>query len=160
MEIDALKSRLAINKSGLDDEVSQQPMLYFEVSEAYVEAAAVRDACKEELTSIDAVLDGEVRTALARSEEKVTEAMVKNSVQSHQKHQDAFDTYMTAKTKADLLAALKEAFAQRGYMLRDLAQLFMASYYEQASMGAGSLDKAKYQKTRGRLAGARAGRKE
>ena len=158
MEIEQLKARLAINKGGLDDEVSQQPTLYFEVSEAYVEAAAVRDACKEELTSIDASLDGEVRAALARSEDKVTEAMVKNSVQSHEKHQAAFDTYMEAKTKADLLAALKEAFGQRGYMLRDLAQLFMASYYEQSSMSNGSLDRAKYQKNRERLAEARGAR--
>jgi hypothetical protein len=158
MEIDEFKALLAINKATLDDEVSKQPMLYFEVSEAYVDAAAVRDACKEELTSIDATLDGEVRLALGRKEEKVTEAMVKNAVQTHQKHQDAFDTYMSAKNKADLLAALKDAFSQRSYMLRDLIQLYMTSYYEKTSMGGDSLDKAKYQKNRERLAEARAAR--
>lgn len=157
MEINELKELLAINKGNLDDEVSKHPMLYFEVSEAYVEAAAVRDACKEELTSIDASLDGEVRLALGRKEEKVTEAMVKNSVQTHQKHQDAFDTYMAAKSKADLLSAMKEAFAQRGYMLRDLTQLFLTSYYENTSMG-GELDRIKYKKNRERLAEARAAR--
>lgn len=157
MEINELKELLAINKGNLDEEVSRQPMLFFEVSEAYVHAAAERDACKEELTSIDAELDGTVRAALAKKE-KVTEAMVKNAVQSHQKHQDAFDTYMQAKTKADLLSALKEAFSQRGYMLRDLAQLFMASYYEQTSVGTTNLERAKYNKNRERLADARAGR--
>ena len=153
--LEELKEHLAINKTKLDDEVSNQPMLFFEVSEAYVEAAAERDACKEELTSIDATLDGEVRAALAKSEDKVTEAMVKNSVQSHSKHQDAFDTYMAAKTKADLLLALKEAFAQRNYMLKELAHLFVASYFEQTSIGTGALEKAKYNQRRNIMADAR-----
>ena len=84
--------------------------------------------------------------------------MVKNAIQVHQKHLDAFDTYMAAKTKADQLGALKEAFAQLTYMLRDMTQLFLASYYEQSSIGAGSLEKAKYNKNRERLAEARAGK--
>jgi len=158
MDIKELKSLLVIDKAKLDDEVSRQPMLLFEVSEAYVQAAAERDACKEELTSIDANLDGDVRAKLSRSEDKVTEAMVKNAVQTHQKHQDAFDTYLTSKTKADELQALKEAFLQRGYMLRDLAQLFLASYYENTSVGQSMVEKAKYNRNRERIAESRAQR--
>ena len=158
MKIEDLKNYLVIDKGSLDDEVSKQAMLFFQVSEAYVDAAAEQDACKEELTSIDAELDGECRTILANNEDKVTEAMVKNAIQVHTRHKDAFDTYITAKTKADMLQALKEAFAQRGYMLRDLAQLIMTSYYDQTSIGPAALDRAKYQRNRERLAEAREGR--
>jgi hypothetical protein len=157
MNIEELKERLTIEKGNLDTEISQHPMLFFEVSEACVQAKAECDACKEELTSIDATLDGDVRIALAKKE-KVTEAMVKNAVQVHQKHVDAFDTYMQAKTKADLLSALKEAFSSRGYMLRDLVSLVSVGFYESTSMGQHNIDKARYNKQREKLAEARTGR--
>jgi hypothetical protein len=157
MEIEELKARLAIEKANLDTEISQHPMLYFEVAEACVQATAERDACKEELTSIDATLDGDVRAILAKKD-KVTEAMVKNSVQTHPKHTDAFDTYMQAKTKADQLLALKEAFSSRGYMLRDLVSLVSVGFYESTSMGQHNLDRARYNKQREKLAEARTGR--
>src|SRR5690348_14596091 len=130
IDIEKHKALLAIDKSALDEEISTQPSLFYAVAEGFIEAAAERDACKEELTTVDAQLDGQVRMVLASTEEKVTEAMVKNAVQTHKDHQAAFDTYMEAKTKADLFGAMKEAFAQRGYMLRDLAQLYVSSYYE------------------------------
>ena len=157
---DDLKAKLAINKAALDDEVSRQPILFFEIAEEYTQAAAERDACKEELTTVDAKLDGQVRTDLARGDNKVTEAMVRNSVQMHKEHQEAFDTYMAAKTNADVLGSLKEAFIQRSYMLRDLASLYVNSYYEQSSVqGTNSTDKAQYQATRQRIAEARTRKK-
>jgi hypothetical protein len=156
MEINELKALLAINKNGLDEEISRQPMLFFDVAEACVDAMAERDAAKEELASADAELDGLVRTALNKSEDKVTEAMVRNSIQMHKKHVDAFDAYMGAKTKADMLLALKEAFGQRSYMLRDLVQLYVSSYYEQNSVqGTAAQDKIEYNSTRKRLSVAR-----
>ena len=156
MEIEQLKARLAINKHALDDDISKQPTLFFDVAEACVGAMADRDTAKEHLASIDAELDGLVRTALNKSEDKVTEAMVKNSVQMHKKHMDAFNTYMDVKTRADLLLAMKEAFSQRGYMLKDMAQLYVSSYYEQNSVqGTAATDKIAYNSTRKRLSEAR-----
>lgn len=156
MEIEQLKALLAINKSNLDEEISRQPMLFFDVAEACSEATAERDAAKEGLASVDAELDGLVRAALNKSEDKVTEAMVKNSVQLHKKHEGAFAAYLAAKTKADLLGALKEAFSQRSYMLRDLAQLFVSSYYEQNSVqGTAAEDKIAYNSVRKKLSAAR-----
>ena len=156
MDLNKLKALLAIDKTSLDEEISKQPTLFYEVAEALVTAMAERDACKEELATIDAELDGQVRAALGRSEEKVTEAMVRNSVQVHKKHEAATDTYMAAKTNADLLGAMKEAFAQRSYMLRDLCSLYVSSYYEQSSVqGTNSTDKAQYDARRKQLASAR-----
>lgn len=159
MEIDQLKALLAINKNALDEEISKQPMLFYDIAEACVDAMAERDTAKESLASVDAELDGLVRAALDKSKEKVTEAMVKNSIQMHKKHLDAFETYMAAKTAADRLLALKEAFGQRGYMIRDLCQLYVSGLYEQNSVrDTAATDRAAYKATRERLAAGRVAR--
>ena len=156
MELDKLKSLLAIDKASLDDEVSKQPMLFFEVSEAYIEAMAERDACKEELASVDAGLDSKVRKKLEKASEKITEPMVKNAIQIDKEHQEAFDTYMEAKIKADKLSVLKEAFDQRRSMLSSMVQLHSTSYWQQSSFG----DKVIYTQTRQKLADARSNREK
>lgn len=156
LTLDELKALLAINKANLDDEVSKQPSLFFDVAEAVVAAVSERDTLKEQLASVDAELDGVTRTFLAKREEKVTEAMVKNAIQKDKRHEKAFDAYMKIKTEADLLLAMKEAFAQRSYMLRDLCQLYVSSYFEQASVqGTSVTDRAVYDEKRRRIGEAR-----
>lgn len=154
--VEELKAFLEIDKHALDDEIVKQPSLFFRASEAYVEAAAERDACKEELATIDAELDGKIRHDLEVAGDKYTEAIVKNGIQAHKRHSAAFDTYILAKTRADQLLGLKEAFHQRSYMVRDLASLYVASYYENSSVqGNGRSDKVVYDRQRERLATAR-----
>lgn len=145
MKIDEFRAYLKINKHALDDEIVQQPMLLYQVSEAFVEAVAQRDALKEALATIDARLDGSIRKRL--EDQKVTEAMVKNLVQTDVDHEEASTAYMEAKQQADVLGVLRDAFASRGYMLRDLVQLTAAGYYEQTSMRDGQ-----YKHLRARLA--------
>ena len=157
--INELRDLLEIDKHSLDDEIVKQPSLFFRVSEAFAEAVAERDGCEEELETIDAELDGEIRRELDRKTTKYTEAMVKNAIKTHDRHGPAFDTYILAKTRADKLQALKEAFQQRGYMLRDLASLYVASYYDNSSVqGTNNTDRAAYDRQRQRLAAARANR--
>ena len=67
MKIEEFRQYLTIDKLALDDEVVRQPSLFYEVSEAYVEAVAVRDDCKEALASVDDELDSSVRKALGDS---------------------------------------------------------------------------------------------
>jgi adenylate kinase family enzyme len=130
-DIAELKEYLKIDKHRLDEELEEQPMLLFQISEAFVQAAAERDMLKEQLATIDANLDFDVRSDYG--DKKYTEAMVKNEIQTDKKHDTAMLKYLDAKKQADLLAALKEAFQSRGYMLRDLASLYTANYYEQGS---------------------------
>ncbi len=156
---ETLKERLRIDKSQLDREVSEQPMLFFDVAEAYEEAVAERDGLKEALATIDAELDGAVRVKLEKRHDKYTEAMVKNGVQLDPKHEKAFQAYIDAKTRAGKLESMKEAFKQRNYMVRELASLFVASYFEQSSIqGTNSTDRAVYEEQRQRLARARKSR--
>lgn len=153
MEVEKLKALLAIDKNKLDDNISEQPMLFFEIAEACVDALAERDARKEDLATVDAELDGKVRLFLAKQQTKVTEAMVENAVQTNKEHEAAFEAYAKAKGQADLFLAMKDSFAQRSDMLRSMAQLFVASYFEHPSI---QEDKARYEIGRERLTQARA----
>lgn len=153
-----LRAELAIDKTVLDDEVIRQPVLFYAISEAMTEAIAVRDAAKEELATIDAELDHTVRAKFA-SLEKYTEAMVKNGIQTSVKHQKAFTAYLDAKVAADKLEALKDAFKQRSYMLRDLVSLYSANYFEQSSLKPpAAVEASHYHANRARIATARANR--
>src|SRR5258707_13843885 len=105
--IENLRNYLEIDKHSLDDELVKQPSLFFDVSDAYVEAVAECDSCKEELATVDAELDGAVRLRLEHGDKKVTEAAVKHAIQTDEKHGAAFDTFILAKVRADKLKALK-----------------------------------------------------
>lgn len=159
MNIGQLKALLAINRHALDEEISRQPLVFYEVADACVQAMADRDGAKEELDTIDAKLDGIVRKMLDGSKNRVTEAMVANGILLHPEHEKAYVAYMEAKTKADEVLALKEAFAQRGYMLRDMCQLYVTGYFEQNSVrgDSGAADRIQYNETRKKLAKARTG---
>ncbi len=155
--ITEFRDNLKIDKFALDDELMEQSMLLFQVSEAFVEAAALRDTCKEKAALVDAQLDSKIRTDAENSETRITEGDVKAQVQSDPKHEKAVKAYLAAKREADVLSALKEAFQQRGYMLRDLCSLHVANYYEQNSVrGTAATDTVAYNKRREILAEARA----
>lgn len=131
-KFEELKAALRIDKMNLDEEAINQPMLYMEVSEMYVQRAADRDALKENLAVVDAALDKELRVKMTKDLEKFTEAMVKAAIQGHKKHVAAFEAYSDAKEQSDFLAALKESFQQRKSMLQELVSLHISNYFERS----------------------------
>lgn len=156
MTLIELQQQLAIDKSVLDDEVIRQPVLFYTISEQLTDAAAERDAAKENLASVDAKLDHKWRKDLAKVHTKVTDKMVATQVLIDRDHEKAFDDYLEAKTKADKLLALKEAFQQRSYMLRDLVSLYSANYYETSSIKPTQTQEAShYLANRARISNAR-----
>lgn len=132
-DFDEFKQYLKINRMQLDTEIEQHPTLLFEVSEAYAKAVAVRDTSKEELKGLSAELYAKHRKMLARSEEKVTEGMVNAAVQQDDKYLEAQTALIEADESVGKLSALKDAFHSRGYMLRDLASLYLANYFTRDS---------------------------
>lgn len=129
----ALKERLAIDKHNLDDVIMEQPGLFYDVSEQLTIALAERDAAKENLEIVNAELDSKWRKNL-QSQAKLTEKVISNHVMQDPDHEAAFTEYLTFKSKADRLQALKDAFQQRSYMLKSLVALYTANYYEDSAM--------------------------
>lgn len=150
-----LQQQLQIDKMVLDDEVIRQPMLFFEVSDQLTEAMAERDAAKEELAAVDAELDQKIRKKLSSGQARVTEGLITSHVITSPEHEKAFTAYLNAKTRSDKLEALKDAFKQRSFMLRDLVALHAANYYETTSM---KPDASNYQSNRQRINNARVAR--
>jgi hypothetical protein len=149
VDVDEFKKYLRIDKQALDDEVMQQPELFFQVSEAYAQAVAERDAIKEELNAIDAKLFANQRG----SDPKATDTAIKSRVTIAQSHQLAFTEWLEAKEYADRLAALKDSFFQRSEMLKTLGRLHASNYFEQTSVRATqSTDAMVYERQRKRLA--------
>lgn len=158
-DTDEFRAYLAIDKHALDQELQEQPMLFFKISEAFVQAAAERDMLKEQLATVDARLDGEARRILDKSGDKYTEAMVKNAVQTDKKHEAGMKNYLAAKEQADVLAALKEAFHSRGYMLKDLCNLYVSNYYDEESFKDTRTTDFEYRKNRDHISRAREAKK-
>jgi formamidopyrimidine-DNA glycosylase len=149
VDIDEFRKYLCIDKQALDDEVMQQPALFFEVSEAYAQAVAERDALKEELNATDGKLFVDCRFRDA----KTTDTAIKSRVAVDPVHQRAYTEWLEAKEYADRLGALKDAFFQRSEMLKALGRLYASNYFEQAALKpTQTTDAMVYQRRRERLA--------
>jgi len=124
--INDLKQYLKIDKLALDEELTQQASLLYQISEEYAVAVGERDGLKESLAIEAAKADQRAREQLG---DKATEPKVKALVTLDEQRIAANGKYLDAKYQADALEALKDSFQQRGYMLRDLAQLYISNYY-------------------------------
>lgn len=126
---------LRIDPTSLDSEIERHPYLFYQVADAYVNALSERDLAQDKLKQCDAELNFSVRDSLSNEGYRVTEEMVKSAVLSHPEHIEATERYLEAKRVADEIEALKSAFQQRGYMLRDLAQLYITGYMADTATG-------------------------
>lgn len=127
-----LRDQLQIDKNNLDEECIKQPMLYQSLSEEHVLAVAERDTLKESLAVIDAQVAEELRTS---STEKITDKKCADMVQTDARHKQAYGKWQEAVKKAAYLQTLVYAADQRGKMLRELAQLFVAGYFDRVTAG-------------------------
>lgn len=126
--IDELRDFLRIDRNNLDQEIIEQPELFYRVSEAYVNAVSLRDKYSEELKQIDAEVDLTLRQHFESSGKKVTEKVIDSEVKSSGKHETASEKYLNAKAEAEKLLAIKEAFIQKSYMIRELCGIYISGY--------------------------------
>ncbi len=127
------RTHLLIDQHNLDQELVQQPSLYNKVAQAFAQAESRRDHLSEKLKIVDARLYTDWKDKLeeeAGDGKRVTDTAVANVIQQDPIHEKARNKYLATKEEAAILLAMKEAFYQRSYMLRDLASLFTTQYYE------------------------------
>ena len=131
--IDELRQALRINRLRLDQEVERQPELYAEVAEAAVMARSEQDQVKNQLEQAEAEIDLEVRQEAADAGDKVTEKSLQAKVQADGRLSKLRDALLKKKYQAESLEQLREAYRQRGYMLRELSALYIAGYFQSAT---------------------------
>jgi hypothetical protein len=124
-----LEASLQIDRDDLDSCLVDQPGYFYHVAEEVAQANARRDTLKLDLEEQTAVLDKEVRHNAQRDEEKITEAGIQNRLRTMPKIKELQRKYLDAKTEADSWAALKEAYQQRSFMLRELVALQLAQIH-------------------------------
>jgi hypothetical protein len=135
--IEELKDRLMIDRSNLDEEVIQQPGLYFLVSEMLVTAISFRDAAKENLDRIDAELADKIREQWTNKKIRWSEVKVGDQVLLAPMHIKAKREHSGAALYVGRLQALQNSFDQKGKMLRELANLFVAGYFDNVAVTGG-----------------------
>lgn len=129
------KQFLQIDKNDLDLCLVEQPEVYYHVSEELVKANAHRDAAKLELEELQAQKDKEIRENALKLEEKLTETAIQNKLRTLPVIKEAQADFLEKRQTADQWSALKEAFSQRSFMLRELVALVIAQRHDLAMEG-------------------------
>ena len=142
---------LRIDRDALDEALIRQPELFLAVSKKYVTNVSYRDELKEDIDRVRAEVTMKIRLRAARVGEKITDKTVEASVETDERYQDSVKKYLSAKKMADEWLALKEAFTQRSYVLKDLASLYIAGYFGVNSVKGSAprqFEKEEYERTR------------
>lgn len=135
-----LEDALRFDKNHMDDALIEQPDLFYRVSREYASAISERDGLKLEIAELAAELDKSIREEAARMQTKTTETGIQNEIASTPKMADMKRKYAGVAHQADRWLALKEAYQQRAYALKDLAGLWVAGYFTNSSAGAARSD--------------------
>ena len=133
-DIDEYKAALAIDRFSLDTCIQEQVILFSEVSEEAVTAIARRDTAKKAVDETLAETSLLVRQDALDEGRKMTEGLVKETVAMQENVMNAQSAYLEAKTESDHWAALKEAYMQRSYMIREMGALYVAGYFAEITV--------------------------
>lgn len=137
-ELESQRGYLIIDRDNLDQCLMEQPEVYYHVAKAFAQAVSERDACKLNVEECLAKLDQELRSEALRLDEKLTETAIQNRLKTLPAIKSLRQSYMDRCKEADDWQALKEAFQQRSFMLRELVALFIAQRHDLAmEAGAG-----------------------
>ena len=126
-----LSERIKIDQNALNDELVEQPALFMAASNAYVMAISERDEAKADVDVARAEAYFDIRRS---SKEKVTEATISAQIELDKNYRVACKNYLEAKQAASEAETLKESFAQKGYVLKELAALYIAGYFGTSSV--------------------------
>lgn len=129
VDFDTFEEYLTIDKFHLDDAISNHAELLYRISEALAHATNARDCAKKDLEDQYARTTLKIRELAVKSGIKTTEDQIKQSAQTDKDYEDAQYEYLASKLACDKLQALKDAFIARGYMIREMAGLWVAGYF-------------------------------
>lgn len=130
LTIEHLIARLPIDKHDLDNELVQQPVLYHTVADKLAVATDDQIRAKDALEQTEATADRHIRAAADADGKKLTESAVKAQLAVNPAVIGATDNLREATSEVAKLAALRESYAQRSYMVRELCNLFTAGYWQ------------------------------
>lgn len=138
--VEELEQNLAIDEHDLDTACIQQPDDFYRAAKSLAMYLSRRDEAKQLISEAEARVDTQYRHQAEVNGDKVREAEVANAVTLDREVQEEKRKLLEINERVGIITALKEAYAARGYVLKDLAALWIAGYYQQSSAGNSSAD--------------------
>jgi|PlaIllAssembly_1097288.scaffolds.fasta_scaffold03219_2 hypothetical protein len=132
--IEYLKEFLIIDKNHLDEAIEVQAEIFYHVADGTAQAVSERDQIKYELDTLLSDTYLAIRLEATEEGRKITEALLENEVAQDKDVQKLKEKYLEVKANAEKWLALKESFTQRGYMLREMASLYVSGYFAEISV--------------------------
>jgi hypothetical protein len=120
---------LRIDRNALDVALEIQPDMFYRVSKNLVLCISKRDAAKQELQEIESAVDAQIRRDASIAGEKVTNPEVESLKGLDKGVLVAKEELAALNLRVGKWSALKEAFLQRSYALKELVALYSANYY-------------------------------
>ena len=133
-DIDEYHDMLQIDPVRLDDHLIEQPSIFHSVCDAYAVEQSVRDRAKEDVKLIYSELYLSIKKRMDKRGRKMTEAALEAEIRSHPKHAEVVNWLLEVDGNLARWGALKDAFAQRQYMLRDMVGLHVTGYFVDSSV--------------------------
>lgn len=123
-----LEKALKIDKHALDEGLECQSDLFYMVARECALLMSRQDSASQELKEIEAFVDQKIRRELDPNE-KVTERDIEARRRTHSDVVEVVSKLLDLKRDVAIWQALKEAWQQRSYVLKELVTLYVASYY-------------------------------
>jgi hypothetical protein len=128
-KIEQYRQMLRVNKHRLDDELEMQAEILDQISASVVLAASRVADAKDELAKVEGALGDGFRD----DDVKLTVAQVDARVRRDPQRVRAFERYHAQRAEHEAWAGLYDAWKQKGYSIKTLADLYAANYFALAS---------------------------
>lgn len=124
-EYDRYRKMLPVMKHRLDDELELHAQVYEIIASRVVLLNSQMLEAKNALNQ----REGRIAETIRDEHEKLTKDAVESKVLSHRDRIEAWDRYQEARSEHEMWSGLLDAWRQKGYSIKTLAELYTADYY-------------------------------
>lgn len=126
-----VKDHLKVDPFNLVEDWEQQPHLFMFWSEKWVDAVLRKENAKQQLETLRANLDLDIRqNPEAYGILKITESVVDSAIKTHPEYQQLLREYNQLCSEVNFLSSVKEALNHKRKALESLTQLWVTGYYQ------------------------------
>lgn len=126
-----LETELRIDRNDLESALEMQPDSFFRVAVQATLTSSRRDAAKQRLAELEADKDATLRHDARVADDKVTEKEIESEKRRDPGIKEMQRELLRLNAKLGLISALKDAFIQRSYVLKDLCLLQINGLYSE-----------------------------
>lgn len=127
-----LEAGIKIDENALEDALQAQPELFYHVAKELALQISKRDQAKQRLAEVEAKIELDIRRKASDEDRKITDKTVAAEVTTDEDVIEASRDFFKLSGIVGQLGALKDAYIQRSYVLKDMTALYIQNYYGQA----------------------------